>query len=529
MTIFFHDLINKSSALYPNTIALTLKSQKLTYQDLYHQTKKISNSLIALNIEKFDRIGIYLPKTFETVSSFLGISTAGAVFVPMNPILKSQQVQHIISDCNIKVLITNQARLISIKSIINNFNKLTHVVVIGDNTKDYKINNTTIISWSSFLSLHPKRGRIYSITGNDIAAILYTSGSTGMPKGVVLSHSNLIEGARSVAQYLKNTNNDNILAVLPFSFDYGLSQLTTSLLVGANCVLFDYLIPAHIPKAIIQYKITGFAAVPPLWGQLCKINWPSNAGKTLRYFTNSGGALPTAHLTKLRRFMPHAEPYLMYGLTEAFRSTYLAPCEIDTKEGSIGKAIPNAEVLVLREDGTECDIDEVGELVHKGPLVSLGYWNNAEETAKCFKEISKELPEVTPTEIAVWSGDFVKKDHDGYLFFVNRKDDLIKTSGYRVSPIEIEEVLYQHNDIKECAVIGVPHPFLGQIILALISLSSQRNELAIKNSIFTLCQKKLPTFMLPKNIIIVKEIPHNTNGKIDRSLIKQHYFNYATE
>jgi len=528
MPVFFHNLTQDSLIRHPNSTALTLKNQQLSYQELDNQVQLIGNSLRSLSIEKFDRIGIYLPKTFETVTSFLATSQIGGVFVPINPILISSQVKHIIDDCSIKILITNKARLLTLSENSELSIYLTHIIVI-DESDDYTLNNISVLSWSTFLSIQSKNSEIVSGTGNDIAAILYTSGSTGKPKGVVLSHSNIVEGAKSVAKYLGNSSEDNILALLPLSFDYGLSQLTTSFLVGANCVLFDYLIPSHIPKAIIKYNITGLAAVPTLWVKLCNIKWPKDAGKTIRYFTNSGGAISSPILTKLRVNMPYAEPYLMYGLTEAFRSTYLPPKEIDNKIGSIGKAIPNVEVLVLRTDGTECNTDEIGELVHKGPLVSLGYWNNPTETAKYFKCAPNKLTAIIPTELAVWSGDFVKKDEDGFLFFIARHDDMIKSSGYRVSPIEIEEILYQHNEISECAVIGMPHHVLGQAIIAIICSNSQNDEATTKHSIHVHCQKNLPNYMHPTEIIIFKEMPYNANGKIDRNFLKQHYPNYIME
>ncbi len=528
MPVLFHDLIQYSSVNYPNSIALTLKDHKLSYQELQKNASSITNSLKALNIEQFDRVGIYLPKTFEAVSSFIGISQAGGVFVPVNPVLKSPQVTHIIEDCSIKILITNSARLLAITHSAKLPMSLTHIIVV-DGVEDSTFNKTLILSWSSFLSTQSKGKGVAKGTGNDIAAILYTSGSTGKPKGVVLSHRNLVEGAKSVAKYLHNSREDNIMALLPLSFDYGLSQLTTSFLVGANCILFDYLLASDIPKAITKHNVTGLAAVPTLWAKLCNIKWPKEASNSIRYFTNSGGAMTSDTLAKLRKIMPLADPYLMYGLTEAFRSTYLHPSEIDKKVGSIGKAIPNAEVLVLKSDGTECKSGEIGELVHKGPLVSLGYWNKPIETAKHFKNAPKKPTEIIPTELAVWSGDYVKKDNDGYIYFVARHDDMIKSSGYRLSPLEVEEALFQHSAVLDCAVIGVPHSSLGQAILAIVNSDTLGDELNTIHSIQVHCQKCLPTYMYPKKIIIVKDMPYNSNGKVDRNLLKQSYANYIME
>jgi acyl-CoA ligase (AMP-forming) (exosortase A-associated) len=362
-----------------------------------------------------------------------------------------------------------------------------------------------------------------------MAAIFYTSGSTGKPKGVVLSHNNIVLGAKSVAEYLQNTDKDKILAVLPLSFDYGFSQLTTGFLVGAECVLLDYLLANDVVKAVIKHKITGLAAVPPLWSQLCKLNWPENAGDSIRYFTNSGGALSTTNLTHLRTLMPSASPYLMYGLTEAFRSTYLSPSEVDNRVGSMGKAIPNAEVLVVRKDGSECAVNEPGELVHKGPLVSLGYWNAKEKTAERFKPAPNQPKGIITPELAVFSGDSVKRDEDGFLYFVARADEMMKTSGYRISPMEIEEVLYQHDQITEAATIGVKHDDLGQAILAIVCSNSQGDLSLVERAVLKHCQKQLANYMVPKKIIVLAELPHNANGKIDRHKLTQEYTNFFSD
>jgi acyl-CoA ligase (AMP-forming) (exosortase A-associated) len=352
-----------------------------------------------------------------------------------------------------------------------------------------------------------------------MAAILYTSGSTGNPKGVVLSHRNMVAGAESVSEYLANRPDDRLLAVLPFSFDYGLSQMTTAFRVGASVVLMDYLLPRDVIRAIERYRITGVAAVPPLWNQLAQLDWPGSVSDTLRYITNSGGAMPKATTQKLRQTLPHTDIYLMYGLTEAFRSTYLPPEQVDIRPESIGKAIPNAEILVVREDGSECAPGEPGELVHRGALVALGYWNDPEKTAERFKPCPSQLAEIPLTEIAVWSGDQVKKDAEGYLYFISRKDEMIKTSGYRVSPTEIEEVVYSSRLANEVAAIGLPHPTLGQAIL----LVAAGDDNLDREAIIRYCQKELPNFMVPQAVEIRSSLPRNQNGKIDRKGLATEY------
>jgi len=350
----------------------------------------------------------------------------------------------------------------------------------------------------------------------DMAAILYTSGSTGSPKGVVLSHRNMLAGALSVSGYLGNTPQDRILCVLPLSFDYGLSQLTTAFASGACAVLMNYLLLRDIVEAVEQEAITGLAAVPPLWVQLSQLSWPLST--PLRYITNSGGVMQRSTLDKLRLALPRAQVFLMYGLTEAFRSTYLPPEQLERRPDSIGQAIPNADVLVLRPDGSVCDADEPGELVHRGALVALGYWNDAARTAERFKPLPPQAGGLVLPELAVWSGDTVRRDAEGYLYFVGRSDDMIKTSGYRVSPAEVEEVAYASGLVGEAAALGMPHAVLGQAI-ALLVTPVPGVEL-LRDAVLAACRARLPGYMVPLWIDIRAEsLPRNPNGKIDRALL----------
>jgi len=335
----------------------------------------------------------------------------------------------------------------------------------------------------------------------------------------------MLTGAQSVASYLNNTASDVLLAVLPLSFDYGLSQLTTAFYVGASVVLMDYLLPRDVIKAVSRYSITGLGGVPPLWNQLAQLEWPQDAVESLRYITNSGGAMPVPTTRLFREKLPNTDIYLMYGLTEAFRSTYLPPDQVDIRPDSMGKAIPNVEVLVLREDGSECDIDEAGELVHRGPLVSAGYWNDPVKTAIRFKPLAIGCREVPITEMAVWSGDRVKKDKEGYLYFISRADEMIKTSGYRVSPTEVEEVVYASGLAKETVALGAKHPQLGEAILLLLVTENEPET----SEFMRYFQKNLPAYMHPKHYIFVTELPRNQNGKIDRKNLADLYGQYFME
>jgi len=397
---------------------------------------------------------------------------------------------------------------------------LRQVVVTDPATPSLLRERVGAVDWSSFVDAPLRPG--HRAIDTDIAAILYTSGSTGKPKGVVLSHRNMVAGAKSVASYLENNADDVLLAALPLSFDAGFSQLTTAFHTGARVVLLNYLLPRDVLKAMQHERVTGLTAVPPLYIQLAQLDWPAAIGDSLRYFANTGGRMPRETLTALRQRVPRARAFLMYGLTEAFRSTYLAPEEVDRRPDSIGKAIPNAEILVLREDGTSCDVDEPGELVHRGALVGMGYWNDPEKTAERYKPLPVGAPGresgLPLPEYAVFSGDTVRRDSEGFLYFVGRRDEMIKTSGYRVSPTEVEEILYASRKVEECAAFGVEHSTLGQAIQVIATLPV--GAVVDSAALLAECRARLPIYMVPAGITIVAgPLPRNPNGKIDRKLL----------
>jgi acyl-CoA ligase (AMP-forming) (exosortase A-associated) len=353
----------------------------------------------------------------------------------------------------------------------------------------------------------------------DMAAILYTSGSTGGPKGVVLSHRNLIVGAESVSGYLGNRADDVILSVLPLSFDAGLSQLTTAFSVGAHVVLMNYLLAGDVVRLCARHRVTGLTCVPPLWLQIAEQSWPPEATMALRYFANTGGRMPKATLDRLRGIFPAARPFLMYGLTEAFRSTYLDPDQVDRRPDSIGKAIPDAEILVVRPDGTRCEPGEEGELVHRGALVALGYWNDPGRTAERFRPAPGAPAGVCLTETAVWSGDAVVADEEGFLYFVGRKDEMIKTSGYRVSPTEIEEVVYDTGLVRDAVALGLDDAELGQRVVLVVSAATG-TAIDVPDLLARL-KRALPLYMIPRQVEVRSELPRSPNGKFDRALLRQ--------
>jgi acyl-CoA ligase (AMP-forming) (exosortase A-associated) len=514
MSKLLHELPLDSAARTPQAPCLTFRSSKLDYAELAQGIEGFATGLLALGLGRGERVAIYLPKQFETVIAIFGAPRAGCVFVPVNSLLKPPQVGHILRDCNVRALVTSADRASSLASELRECPDLRHLIVVGAEADSKSFSPLAVHRWHDVLA-SSDRGKRHRVIDMDVVSIFYTSGSTGKPKGVVLSHRNMVTGAHSVASYLQNMPDDRLLAVLPFSFDYGFSQMSTAFHVGASVVLMDYLLPRDVINAAARERITGLAGVPPLWAQLADLTWPAAVVDNLRYITNSGGAMPRTTLTKLRAALPKTKPFLMYGLTEAFRSTYLPPEEADRRPDSIGKAIPNAEILVVRPDGTECAPNEEGELVHRGSLVALGYWNDAEKTAQRYKPVPGQEQGLVLTELAVWSGDTVRRDDEGFLYFIGRRDEMIKTSGYRVSPTEVEEVVLGTGRVAEVAAVGVPHASLGQAIAIVVAAAPEVEPSSEK--LLEACRAQLPLFMVPQHVEWREALPRNPNGKYDRA------------
>ncbi len=507
-----HDLTILAAGRSPDAVALRRGPLTCSYAALAALQGRVAGGLIAAGIERHDRVALCLSKTIEFVAGAFGASQAGAVFVPVNPVLRPEQVIHILGNCDARVMIASPERLVAMRPLLALLPALKLVVVVGAPPAGQPGDRFTIVGWADFVA-HPAKAQ--DGLDNDLAAILYTSGSTGLPKGVCVSHRNLVTGAQSVASYLDQRADDVLLAALPLSFDAGFSQLTTAFHAGAQCILLDYLLPAELLSVMARYRVTGLTAVPPLWFQLAELDWPEEARVNLRYFANTGGKLPGETLRRLRARAPAAQPFLMYGLTEAFRSTYLPPAEVAARPDSIGRAIPNQDVFVVRDDGTRCGPREVGEIVHRGSTVSLGYWRDPRRTAERFRPFSSADGGVVLSEMAVFSGDFAWADEDGFLYFVGRKDDMIKSSGYRISPVEVEEIVHATGLVSEVAAIGVPDARLGQSVWLVAAALGE--TVPSHDALLQACRRAMPPYMLPSRIEIRRErLPRNANGKIDR-------------
>lgn len=525
MATLLHELIFESADRAPDTESLRHRNQILSYAGLADIVTRAAAGYRRIGLERSERVAVFLEKRFETVAALFGTAAAGGTYVPVNPQLKPEQVAYILRDCNVRVLVTSPERYATLASELTACHDLRTVVFVGDSAPSAPTPPLFGLNWSELLSTGELR--MHRSIDEDMVAILYTSGSTGKPKGVVLSHRNVVAGAESVSQYLENRASDRILAVLPFSFDYGFSQMTTGFRVGACVSLINHLLPRDIVKAVAHERITGFGAVPPLWIQLAQLDWPESVHEHLRYITNSGGAMPRTLVQALRAKLRNTQVFLMYGLTEAFRSTYLPPREIDRRPDSIGKAIPNAEILVVRPDGTRCAPGEPGELVHRGALVALGYWNDSDKTAERFRPAPGQLAGIKLTEIAVWSGDTVRMDDEGFLYFVGRRDEMIKTSGYRVSPTEVEEVIYGTGLVAEAAAFGIAHPTLGQAIV--VAAAAPAGAALDVDVLLAECKRRLPAFMVPARVEARPSLPRNPNGKIDRKQLATEFQNCFEE
>ena len=526
MPDLIHELIAHSAELRPTATALVHKNQSLTYAELEANVDAFAAGLMALGVARSDRVAVYLPKQLHTVFGLFGAARAGGCFVPLNPVLKARQLAHILPHSNTRVLLTSWDRLDQLREVLSGCPELHTLVLVDERPAQPPTDlPQALLDYDEFVAAG-QPGAMHRCIDIDMAAILYTSGSTGNAKGVVLSHRNLVAGARSVAAYLENTAEDRLLSVLPLSFDAGLSQLTSAFAAGASIALMDYLLPRDVIRAAARHHVTGLAGVPPLWNQLRDLPWPQEVKNRLRYITNTGGAMPEATTRALQRALPDTDIYLMYGLTEAFRSTYLPPEEIDTRPDSIGKAIPNAEILVVNDEGVECAPGETGELVHRGALVSMGYWRDPKKTARHFRPPPARIAGLPTDELAVWSGDLVRKDEDGFLYFVGRRDDLIKTSGYRVSPTEVEEVALGHVAVQQAVALGLAHAELGQAILLLVCAAPECLDSDLETALMAQFRLELPNYMTPAAILCLEELPLNQNGKVDRSGLRATYHDF---
>jgi acyl-CoA ligase (AMP-forming) (exosortase A-associated) len=512
MDFLIHHMLRASARAFAEKEALVHGEERLTYEAVAGRTTNLADGLRRCGLERGDRVGIYLDASIPQVLSIFAASQAGGVFVPINSLLFPDQVAHIAKDCGMKALITTGSKLASLAGVVSDIPSLRFIVVADGEAAASAL---SAHRFEELCRLAPPRSCHDVAIGKDLAAIMYTSGSTGKPKGVMLSHEQIMAGSSIVSTYLQITAAERILAVLPFSFDAGLNQLMTAFQQGGTLVLMTFTFAREIVQMLLKERITGLAGVPTLWSLLAQSS--STLGKNvfpdLRYITNTGGRMPQTVLALLRRALPTTKIFLMYGLTEAFRSTYLPPEELDRRPTSMGKAIPNTEILVVNQQGRLCKPGEVGELVHRGPTVSMGYWGQPELTARVLRPHPLLPPEIDNGEKVCYSGDLVQMDEDGFLYFIGRRDNMIKSSGFRVSPSEIEEVLFQSGKLREAAAIGIPDDVLGQAIKVFVA--PRDGEVLNPEDLIAFCGDRMPRHMIPKEVEILPSLPKTPSGKID--------------
>lgn len=517
-TYLVHHFLEHSAERFPDKTALICGEERLTYKEINDAADWLAKSLIEIGIERQDRVIIFMDSSPEAVISLFGIMKAGAVFVMTNPTVKTKKLNYIINDSGAKVLISHSNKARIVMEAMTNTLYLKHAVWTGK-SDHIGLKHPSSITYHSWQEVFSKSYELRAMSSSqiidlDLATIIYTSGSTGDPKGVMSAHYNVVGAARSISNYLENTEDDIILNVLPLSFDYGLYQVLMAFLFGGTIVLErSFLYPYKVIEKLIEEKVTGFPIVPTIVAILLQLEDLSKFNfRSLRYMTNTAAALPVSYIRRLRDLFSHVKLYSMYGLTECKRVSYLPPDQLDSHPDSVGIPIPNEEVFVLDKEGNEVPPGAVGELVVRGANVMQGYWNAPEETAKTFRPGQKK------GERYLYTGDLFKRDKDGFLYFVARKDDMIKTRGERVSPREIEDALCELGGVSEAAVIGVPDDILGQAIKVFIAPISE-NHLT-EDMVMKYCTQNLEPFMVPKYVEFVDSFLKSASGKIDKKQLK---------
>ena len=527
-----HHLLEESAIRVPDKPCVIDGARTLGYAEIFDKSRRIAGALAGLGIRPGEHVGILLDKSIEQVLAMFGGWIAGGVVVILNPILTKDQILHIVKDCRLQTLITSGSKVEggTGKAGAGSKTRLDVVELHAAGVRRASVFKadqpagfeSEIRIPGDFMGIVPFEGEVRQVT-DDTSHIIYTSGSTGMPKGIVVSHRNSIDGAKIVSQYTGLSGDDRILGVLPLNFDYGFNQLMNAVYLGATWVLHNFFMPNDLLKTLEKEAVTVFAGMPPIWlnlfnPKLCDLSKPYDFSR-LRVLTNSGGKVPVPVVRKLRSLFPETRITLMYGLTEAFRSTFLDPAEIDRRPDSIGKAIPNTDVFVVRPDGSECVPDEEGELVHRGALITKGYWNNPEKTAEVFRPNPLLGSGNRHLETVVFSGDIVRKDGEGFLYYVGRRDAMIKTKGYRVSPTEVEELFAGVEGVAECVASGYEKD--DEILLRVFVTLSRPG--ATPAGILAQCKKQFPFYLVPDDLVVMPQFPLTANSKIDRTRVVREY------
>ncbi len=532
--MLLQSFLEHSAIRFPDKTALACDGRRLSYAELELFANRVAHALKAYGVRRGDRVAIHLDNSAEAVVALFAVLKADAVFVPVNPTTKSRKLAYVLNNCRARVLVLPEGKLkalrpcfaetprletlVAVRQGVDTFNGspfpaspggsatgTAHATLADSDTGKRCVGLDELLDEFRPCQGPPPRANI----DVDLAALVYTSGSTGDAKGVMLTHRNMVAAATSITTYLENTPDDVILSVLPLSFDYGLYQVLMSVKFGGTVVLersFAY--PHAVMQKVVAERVTGLPLVPTMLAMLLQMDLGNYALDNLRYVTNTGAAMPVDHIMRLRKTLPHVKVFSMYGLTECKRVAFLPPTEIDVRPGSVGKAMPNTEAYPVDDNGCRCRPGEAGELVVRGSNVMAGYWEAPEATDRVLK------PGPVPGERMLYTGDLFRTDDDGYLYFVGRKDDIIKSRGEKVSPREVENALCSHPCVAEAAVIGVPDSILGQAIAAYVALRPECE--ATERELLRHCAARLEDFMVPKSITLCDALPKTGNQKIDK-------------
>jgi len=522
--ILVHDWLSRSARRFPDKEALICGQERWTYQMLDHHSDLLAGALLDMGIGCQDRVIVLLDNCSETVISLYGILKARGVFVILEGSLKGPKLKYVLKNSGAKVMVTHTSKASVVKDALADVETNCKVIVWVGPDKAIPENLPCVsLPWRAIFSGPTAAGQdTYAPTDGilargidvDLACLIYTSGSTGEPKGVMSTHHNMISAARSIIQYIENEEDDVILNVLPLSFDYGLYQIIMAFMFGGTVILAKSFIYLHnVLQLIAQEKVTGLPVVPTIVAMLLKMEDTKKYDlSTLRYITNTGAALPVRHIRSLRSLLPEVKIFSMFGLTECKRVGYLAPEELDRRPSSVGKAMPNCEVFIVDQQGRQVSPGEIGQLVIRGSNVMQGYWHDPEMTEKTYRNGSY------PSERLLHSGDYFRQDDQGFLYFLGRRDDMIKTRGERVSPKEMEDIVCRLKGVAEAAVVGLPDDILGQAIKVYI-VPAPGAKLTEKD-VLKYCKENMETVMIPKYVEFIKSLPRTANGKIDKKVLK---------
>lgn len=501
--LFIHEILTKSSRDNPNKEAFVYKDRRFTFKEIDEASTKVANFLVSQGVRYGDRIGIFSSKNIEEIIALFAIMKIGCIFVHINPHYKEDQLSHVISNCDIKALFVHNSKAKVLNTVYPNKNPFNLIVSLSPKI-NLEYDNVQYLG-RIFEEASPTEISSNELKENDPAAIIYTSGSTGKPKGIIVTHKIFYDSTVASAHVLENREDDRLISVTPFSFDGALSQLFTSIFVGGALILQESNFPKDIVNTMLTERITGFHAVPSFWrmllqkhSPLAKYDYPC-----LRYISIIGEVFPRSDLMRLKAILTRTKFFMMYGTTEAFRSTFLHPDDFEKKTSSVGKPFPGVEIVIVDDHGRICDSGEIGEIVHKGAFVSPGYWDDPVKTSKVFRRN------------AIYTGDLGKIDDEGYLYFVGRKDAMIKSSGYRISPEEIEECLYKMMGISKAVVIGAPDEEYGNKIKAIVSCTNDHT--LTQKDVINHCKRYLPYYMIPSIVEFRTDLPKTGTYKINRS------------